>query len=126
MKTTTKELAQVMRTIILGSDDKLSTVNMIAAYLVSERRTKDLPVLMRELERLQIEKDGVMEVVATSAFPLSSAMKQELESLFPAQSVKLVERQDKSLIGGVTVSTLDHKADFSIRSKLQKLTSNRT
>jgi len=115
------ELAQVLLKILRKSTDPKRAAQDIANYLVAERRSSDLPAIVRELERLQFEEDGVLEVVATSAFPLSAEMKQELEKLFTAKRVKMIERHDQSLVGGVRVTALDKQADFTIRAKLQKL-----
>jgi ATP synthase F1 delta subunit len=98
------------------------TAKAVAAYLVDQRRTKELHALTRSLEELQYKQDGILEVAATSATPLSTEAKREITKLFPeAKQVRINESINQELRGGVQVRALDKVADFSVQARLRKL-----
>lgn len=114
---TYKELAQVVRDMV-GEGD---AAQKIATYLVAERRTNDADRIMREVERLQAERDGIIEITATSTHRLSESVKQEINLLFSGKEVRIIEKQDASLVGGVHIKTLDTQLDLSVRGQLKGL-----
>lgn len=98
----------------------------VAAYLISNGKTAEVNSLMRDVMEARAEKDGVIEVVATSAFPLSDAQKQDIERAtkqqYPsAREVIIHHNLDKSLVGGINLSLPHSQLDLSIRTKLNRL-----
>ena len=126
MATKNKELAEAVLNLIEQSDSSLEAARAIAAYLVAERRTKDLNNLLRQLEELNFNQHGQVEVTATAARPLSAEAKQMIKDIFAAPSVKIHEEIDKNALGGVRVRALDKVADFSVRARLQRLRAGRS
>lgn len=96
----------------------------IAAYLLSERRTGQLESIMRDVQGDWAEA-GLVEVIASSAHPLSAAVKadikRQIKALYPkAQKIIVTEQYDPEVIGGVRLSLADQQLDLSVQAKLNK------
>lgn len=120
MKLSRGELAEVLYGLVKDTADHRQVAQDIAQYLVAERRTNELDTLLREVERLRFEREGIVEALATTARPLSETVKQLIREAFGAKT-RVVEREDKNLVGGVYVQTLDKRLDLSVRGQLSKL-----
>lgn len=120
-KPTVRELAKAIRNLMASNQDSNTLATQIAAYLVAERRTGELEKVMREVERQQLVEDGVMEVTATSARGLNQEIMQEISRIFSGRTVKIIEKRDKNLVGGVYIRTLDEQLDLSVRGQLKGL-----
>lgn len=118
------DIAQALYQMLGDGQDESAVVKATAHYLVEERRTRELDKIMRELQNIRQKRDGVTEVVATSAFDLTNDVRQEIQQLFSGKTIKLVEETDKSLVGGVRLRTLDTLVDLSVRGRLQQLKNN--
>ncbi len=94
--------------------------------MVAERRTKELPALLRMLEEQQLLAKDRLEVTATSAKPLSASTKEAIERLFDAKDVVIHEEINTDVVGGVRVRALDKVADFSVQARLRQLRQGRT
>ncbi len=119
-KTTRKEIAQA----VLDKLQKKSAQQVaaeLASYLVSERRSKDLIGILRDMEQLQYDQRGVLEVTASSAHELSESVKKQIEKLLAAKQVHVHYQQDASVVGGVRVQALDQQFDSTIDAKLRRL-----
>lgn len=106
------------------SEDELS--RNIAAYLVESGKTADLNSLMREVQQLRAEKQGIVELTARSAYPLDKEEKELIESVaskqYPnAREVIIHEEHDERIIGGASLSLAEANLDVTIRSKLNRL-----
>ena len=123
MSASRKELVGTLYHLLGSTTDSKQLAPKIAAHLVTERRTKEFGAIMRELESLRLDRDGVLEVTATSARPLSPSAKAAIKALFDAKKIIIHEQQDPSLIGGVKVHAHDKQVDFSVRTRLQRLKS---
>ena len=110
------------KTIKTGSTKEYS--QQIAAYLLSERRVSDLSSIMRDVQQDWADV-GYVEVLASSAHPLSSQTKADI-----AEQIKLVEPtakkiivtevHDPEIIGGVQLSLANQQLDMSVEAKLNK------
>lgn len=119
-KLSNKELASV----ILQLSSKVSSKRLskdVANYLASERRTSDLDAIMREVARQRQEADGVTEVTATSAYPLSDNARRELKKLLGIEKAVVNEVIDKDTIGGVRMETSETMLDLTVRNRLNQL-----
>lgn len=121
MKLTRKELAEAMYALLNSKASSATFAEGVAEYLVEERRTGELDAIMREVERLRSERDGVNEAVVNSANELDENVRQMIRDMFGGKETVLVERKDASLVGGVQVQTLDKSLDLSVRGQLNKL-----
>jgi len=96
----------------------------IAAYLLSERRVNELDSILRDIQADWAEA-GHVEVLASSAYPLSAKAKSDIARLVKRQApaakrVLVTEIQDPELIGGVRLSLANQQLDLSVQAKLNK------
>ncbi|HEX4774360.1 MAG TPA: F0F1 ATP synthase subunit delta, partial [Candidatus Saccharimonadales bacterium] len=87
----------------------------LAAYLLQERRVSELDSILRDVQYSWAEA-GFVQVIATSAHPLTAEIKTEIERqarrLYPgAKRVMVSEEHDPEVIGGVRLSLADRQWD---------------
>jgi len=93
----------------------------LAAYLIEERRSRELEAIMRDVEVLRYAQDGVLEAQVTSVHELSAQTKRDIAHLLKAKHVILDVDVNPDVIGGVRVLALDSQLDLSAASKLNQL-----
>ena len=96
-------------------------VLQLAAYLVDTRRTKELPLIVRDIEFYLAEAGSVSGVV-TSAFDLAAETKKAIEKYVQQQTgakeVLLDHVVDPSVLGGIKINTPGHELDATVRRNL--------
>lgn len=124
MKAPRTRLAKLIadRTLASGVSQKLA--EEVAAYLLAERRTGELDSLLRDVQADWAEA-GHVEVVATSAHPLTAAVRaditKQVRRLYPeARQIVINEVRDPEIIGGVRLTLANQQLDLSIRSTLNR------
>jgi F-type H+-transporting ATPase subunit delta len=88
-----------------------------AAYLVDTRRTRELELLVRDIEDALAVRGTVIADV-TSAHPLSSTLKSEITKLVGAKTLSLRESIDPDVLGGIRVDIPGKRYDATVRRKL--------
>jgi F-type H+-transporting ATPase subunit delta len=106
---------------LLGSKDSKRLAESIAAYLLETRQSKNLGAILRDIETVRFNQDGILEVHVASARSLSEATLKSIKALFDAKHIIIHEEQDPSLLGGVKVRAHDQRLDYSVRTRLQRL-----
>ncbi len=124
-KATTRQIATAVNELLNSKLPADKIAQIVAAYLVSERRTKELDSLMRKLLELRAQS-GSYEAEVTSAFELSDQIRRELEQIIKAthknaRQVIMNSQRDQSLLGGVRLETPDIQLDLTLRAKLRHL-----
>ncbi|HEX6416391.1 MAG TPA: F0F1 ATP synthase subunit delta [Candidatus Saccharimonadales bacterium] len=94
----------------------------VAAYLVETGRTREMELIVRDIEAALAEK-GIVVADVTSARPLSSSLKAEVAKLAGAKNVQLRETIDESVLGGMRVTVPGKRFDGTVRRKLTVLKS---
>lgn len=122
MKQSTKTIAAALLKRLEAGDSVAKLSASLGAYLIEERRVADVPLIVRDVERLMAEDHDQLYVHVTSAYELTSELKTELTKLFDAKHVVLEETIDPSIVGGVRAETADQRVDATIRRQLQRLT----
>ncbi len=124
MKVRRTRIAQVIadRTLKKGVSKRFS--REIAAYLLAEHRTEQLDSIVRDVQADWADA-GVVEVIARSAHPLTSAVRADVtkqaKHLYPAaKRIIVTEAIDPAVIGGVRLSFADRQLDLSVQAKLNK------
>jgi F0F1-type ATP synthase delta subunit len=112
--------ALARRSLTSGGSAKLSIE--IAAYLLSERRAGELESIMRDIMQYRADQ-GIVEVVAVSAFPLSVEVRgdvdRQVRSLYPGvKEVIISERINPSVVAGVRLEFANQQLDTTVRNKL--------
>ncbi|HET7302396.1 MAG TPA: F0F1 ATP synthase subunit delta [Candidatus Saccharimonadales bacterium] len=102
-------------------------ISMLAAYLVDQRLTSDhyVTLIVRDIVREVFVQSGELLVEATTARPLTDALRHELVSTLRAhtgaKTVVLQEDVDPTLLGGFIARTPDAELDTSVRTTLKHL-----
>ena len=107
----------------LAAELRKETQNLLR-LLIEHRRTREMPDIRREFERLADEAAGVVNATLTTAVDLDDRERrnyqQELSRRL-GRDVRLEHRRDPGLIGGATVQIGDRLIDGSVRTQLQRL-----
>lgn len=94
----------------------------VAAYLVETRRTREMELVVRDIEAALAEK-GIVVADVTSARPLSAQLKGEVSKLVGTKNVQLRETIDETVLGGMRVTVPGKRFDGTVRRKLTVLKS---
>jgi len=93
----------------------------LAAYLVDTRRTKELPLIVRDIE-LYLAEAGSVAGMVTSAFDLTAETKKAIEQYVKqhtgAKEVLLDHSIEPSVLGGIKINTPGHELDATVRRNL--------
>ena len=122
-KASYKDIAHVIAGKISGGSLGASLVTELATYLVVERRVSDLDKIMREVQRIRREQDGLLEVDVLSAHDITNEIEAQVKALFDSKKVIINKETDKSLVGGVKIQAQDTLIDLSVRGQLNQLKS---
>ncbi|KAI5818782.1 OSCP/delta subunit of ATPase [Pyronema omphalodes] len=135
------KLANILASPTLKAEDKKAVISEVLKVAGQDKTVKNLLEVLAENNRLGlvggiIEKFGVLmgahrgevETTITSAVELDTKTKNRLEaaiskSSFVAQGqkLKIVNKVDPSILGGLVVEVGDRTIDLSISSKMSKL-----
>lgn len=100
---------------------------ILAAYLVETKRTRDVELYLRDIELVIAERFGLVTAYVSSAKALSDKTREQVKKLVKsrtnAKDVEMVETTDPGLIGGIIIQTADAELDESVRTKLRNLRS---
>jgi F0F1-type ATP synthase delta subunit len=119
------ELAEVIAEMLAKNQPTKQLSRQIAAYLVQEHQTKDLDAILRDVLTARA-KSGVVEADITTAFPLSSGVRTEVQQLlkqeYPdARQFVLQESVEPEALSGIRIQTPDKQLDETARGKLENL-----
>lgn len=115
------DIAEAVVALIKSGKSTTVIAQSLAGYLVSERRTREVMALVRDIEKLRFTHDGILEATVSSAHDIDSAIERRINDLFGAKKVYIRSEQEPSLVGGVRVRALDKQLDLSVESKLKQL-----
>ncbi len=124
MKQARTKIARTIADTTLKNGNSKPYSQQIAAYLLSERRTGELSSLLRDVQA-DWAAAGHVEVVASSAHPLTVATKADITAqirqLYPAaKQIIVTELIDPAIIGGVRLRLANQQLDLSIEAKLHR------
>lgn len=110
----------VTQKLLAGNHQAHEVLRELAAYLVTERRTRELDLIVRDIEEM-LAINGVVVADIASARPLDEAVKAEITTMLGAKSVQMRESIDETLLGGIRIDTPGKRFDGTIRHKLNAL-----
>lgn len=119
----TDKKEEVMKTIFEGKINSL-TMEFIA-IVIRKNREMLLDVIATAFVAQYRTHKKILTAVITTAFGLDEELRKKVIEVVQSGSnseVELIEKTDKSLIGGFVLSVGDKQEDTSIRTKIQKLT----
>lgn len=93
--------------------------------LCDNGKAESLPEIYTAYKRCCLENDNVLEAefiyVNEPSEEQLAALKQKLKDLYNKSGVKLIRRQDPSLIGGFLCRVGDVEYDYSVKGRLRRL-----
>lgn len=123
-KISRRALAHYLADNILEADQRSTALKQVAGYLVQSRRTKEVDLIIRDVEVALLRRGIVMGTIV-SAHEVSADMAQAVEDLVVrqtgAKSVTLDQVVDPSVIGGMRLSLPGQELDQTIRHQLTVL-----
>jgi F0F1-type ATP synthase delta subunit len=127
MKQSRTKIADYISTTTLKQGSSKKFVRQIAAYLLSEQRVDEVDSIMRDVQR-NWAKAGLVEVIATSAHPLSAKALAEIKhkvklAFSHAHQIIISGVVDPSIKGGVRLQLADQELDLSLAAKMLKFRS---
>lgn len=99
-------------------------VRNLLACVIQRRKTTAIRQIALEYHRLVIHHLKEIEVLVTSAFPLTEEEKETIRGKLETKwkkKVHLIEALDPSLLGGFTLLVYNDLLDLSIKEKITKL-----
>lgn len=115
----TKQLAVYAVDQIESGTTSPAVAEKLAAYLLQERRSRDMPQVMRAVEE-ELTRRGSSQVIVTSAHEVSENVKRQLAELLEVKNPVFSEVIDPSVIGGVKAVSGEKQIDLTVQAKLQK------
>jgi len=102
------------------STDRMNFLSLLS----QNRRLEILPEIKQQFELMKQASEKVIEATITAASPISEesldSIRAALESRLN-QTVNIMTKTDKSLIGGAKIQIGDNMTDASVRSQLDEL-----
>lgn len=109
---------------LTGKADSQKVILQLAAYLVDTRRTKELSLIIRDIQ-FYLSEAGAVSGVITTATTLTAETKKAIEKYIKeqtgAKTVALDSLIDPSVIGGVKVSIPGRELDATVSRSLTVL-----
>lgn len=121
-RTSRRRLAEYVAERLLADD--VSVIAELAALIVTERREREIELIVRDIED-SLARRGVLVATVETATQLTDSVRAEIVKLLDASEVKLREIIAPELIGGVRVRTPGAVLDGTIVQKLHTLKSKK-
>ncbi|MCQ8783034.1 F0F1 ATP synthase subunit delta [Mangrovibrevibacter kandeliae] len=120
---TSDEQSRAIAAIVQAVGASALTGNFLKV-VAGNRRLFVLPGMIRAFRQLAAAARGEVEAEVTSARPLTDAQRGELADAlgsYSGKTVKMRERVDPAILGGVVVKIGSRQIDTSLRTKLNSL-----
>ena len=121
-RTSRRRLGEYVAERLLADD--VSVIAELAALIVTERREREIELIVRDIED-SLARRGVLVATVETATQLTDSVRAEIVKLLDASEVKLREIVAPELIGGVRVRTPGAVLDGTIVQKLHTLKSKK-
>lgn len=130
------ELTKLLSTPTITLDEKFALLSKLfggklsqdgysfLCILVEKHRADKLDKIAGEFKQLYNEHNGIMEIIVTTAEPLKPELREKLIDKLHKNTnkrIELVERVDKSLLGGIVLNYGNTQMDASVKSRLEAL-----
>jgi F0F1-type ATP synthase delta subunit len=112
-----RKLATFVAGKLIAGDKSSDALKEVAAHLVDAKRTREVDLLVRDIEDILAEK-GVVIADVTSAHLLTDVIRKGLNEFVGARSLHLRESVDETVLGGIRVDIPGKRFDGTIRRKL--------
>jgi len=109
-----------MMDAVLDAAGLCDLARRFVGVVVRNRRLAQLPVFIESFESLLARRRGDLEAEVVSAVPLTQAQRTAISGA-TGRKVRLVEKVDPRLVGGLRVKVGSRLVDSSISAKLSRL-----
>lgn len=113
-----RKLAEFAADRLLAGDKQI--ISQLAAYIVTEKRQREVELLVRDIETAMASR-GTIVATVTTAQKLTDDIKRAVTKMIGGDNVMLREQIDSSVIGGIMINTPDKRFDGTVRRKLNEL-----
>lgn len=125
-KLTRRAVTRYVADQLVSGADANNVIAQLAAYLVVQRKTKQIDSFIADIE-IELAARGVVVADVTTARPLSEELRQSVETLIATQTggrhVALREHVDRDIIGGMIIRSAGTEYDRSIKRAVRALRS---
>ena len=125
-KLTRRAVTRYVADQLVSGADANNVIAQLAAYLVVQRKTKQIDSFIADIE-IELAARGVVVADVTTARPLSEELRQSVEALIATQTggrhVALREHVDRDIIGGMIIRSAGTEYDRSIKRAVRALRS---
>ncbi len=127
MKPTSSQYAQALLELSQESvaSEQASVAERFLAFLKRQRETRKLPAILRNLQRLTDEAEGVKRVRMTTSETLDErsleTLTKKIKILLETEKIVLSQQIDPQVLGGVALQTDTELFDGTVRRKLREL-----
>lgn len=118
-KITTNELAMYAVDQLEAGVESPALARQLAAYLLEERRSRDMSAVMRAIDK-ELSRRGSDQVVITSAHETSLEVKKQISELLGVKNPIFSEVIDRRVIGGIKAESGEKQIDLTVQAKLQR------
>ena len=121
-----KALYDLVIALSKDKDDFPAEARNFVRVLIANGRLGLLPEIHAQFTELKNEREGVLEAVIRTAFPLDNAQANALVADVSRRFKRRVQPRvvvDRELIGGVHITVGDEVIDGSVRGKLEAMAS---
>lgn len=123
-----RKIAEYYGNELLEGTSATELTRELAAFLVDTRRTRELSLIVRDIEDV-LARRGVVVADVTSATPIDSATEQSIKALvatvYKTTELHIRQHTDPSVLGGIHVSLPNEEFDGTLRHKLTRLSANK-
>ncbi len=123
-KISRRALALHVATHLVHGKPQKEIARQLAAYLIWTRRTKELSLIVRDIQ-FYLAEHGHIAGTVTSAHELSASTLKEIQAFAKsktgAKNVSLDTEIDESLIGGIKLEVPGYELDSTIARQLNAL-----
>ncbi len=120
-KLSRRALATYVADALMNGTGRAKVVKQLAGYLIDTRRTKELDLIVRDVNAI-LADHGVVNATLTSAFELEAATTTAIERLIVAHTkaskVSLNKVIEPNVLGGLKISLPDSELDQTVLHQL--------
>ncbi len=123
-KLSRRAVAEHIAERLIAGESQQKLLEQLAAYLIESRRTKELNLMVRDIQYYLADK-GYVSGTVTSAFELSKATEDAIKAFAKSETgashIQLDTVVDPSVLGGVRLSLPGKELDTTISRKITLL-----
>ena len=116
-----RNIASYIAKRLIDGGSQVATIRQLAAFLIDNRRTKEVELIIRDIE-FELQNRGVILAEVTTADALSEATRKEVERLVGQHAdpgrIQLRQFIDPAVIGGVRIDIPGKRLDATIARRL--------